>query len=346
MRERIGQHRTAGLPFVVYRKPGSASLIAILQDSPEILGDPEDAFQGFMAQPFDPATRKRVWIRADRLYQCPVKGQRLLLEPASLPEDLAAKALHQTMVSRALDAIRDGRLHKVVLARRFSHPMPEDALLLFRSLQLTYPDAFCYYWEHPGFGAWMGASPELLLQYAENRIKTVSLAGTLPARGEAPPVFGEKEQVEQAMVTSHILEAMSEERLNPEVSTPKPVRAGGVWHLKTELAVKAGRDRALSLVRRMHPTPAVCGTPPETAFSFIGKHENFDREYYTGYLGAFGIEADDSFDLYVNLRCMQLWQEQAFVYVGGGITNASDPEAEWEETRQKSATLLTVLKNS
>ena len=40
---------------------------------------------------------------------------------------------------------------------------------------------------------------------------------------------------------------------------------------------------------------------------------------------------------------MQLKQEHAILYVGGGITQDSIPEAEWEETVLKSNTLLAIL---
>lgn len=262
------------------------------------------------------------------------------------PEDEAARELHLGLVTEALDSIRMNTLEKVVLARRFSMPLPEDAFQIFKSLLQTYPEAYCYYWHHPQYGTWMGASPELLIDYANGQLKTVSLAGTRPAHGAVPPEFGEKESCEQALVTSYILEAMRELRMDPEVTAAKPVRAGRVWHLETRLNARADHGRALRLVDRMHPTPAVCGSPLEPALAFIRQHENFNRDFYTGYLGDIGMFEAESFTFYVNLRCMQLWEDKAFIYVGGGITEASDPEAEWEETRQKSMTILSVLQNS
>ncbi|MEJ2163010.1 MAG: chorismate-binding protein [Robiginitalea sp.] len=58
------------------------------------------------------------------------------------------------------------------------------------------------------------------------------------------------------------------------------------------------------------------------------------------------MEEEDSFEFYVNLRCIQLRNRRAYVYVGGGITEDSDPLAEWEETQQKSTTMLSGLRNS
>ena len=76
--------------------------------------------------------------------------------------------------------------------------------------------------------------------------------------------------------------------------------------------------------------------------SFILENENYDRAFYSGFLGP--IHVKNRSQLFVNLRCMQLKQEHALLYVGGGITQDSVPEAEWEETVLKSKTLLAILR--
>ena len=112
----------------------------------------------------------------------------------------------------------------------------------------------------------------------------------------------------------------------------------------------------------MHPTPAVCGLPKGSAKQFILKHEAYNREFYTGFLGELNCETTiaprsgrrnienrayaitrNSTQLYVNLRCMQLKNQQAIIYVGGGITESSNAESEWEETVSKSLVIKSVL---
>ena len=48
-------------------------------------------------------------------------------------------------------------------------------------------------------------------------------------------------------------------------------------------------------------------------------------------------------DLYVNLRCMQIKNQNVLLYVGGGITKDSNAEAEWEETVHKSKIIKSVI---
>ena len=51
----------------------------------------------------------------------------------------------------------------------------------------------------------------------------------------------------------------------------------------------------------------------------------------------------DEMNIYVNLRCAQIIGDRLFLYLGGGFTADSDPEKEWEETENKSKTLLDLL---
>jgi isochorismate synthase len=69
----------------------------------------------------------------------------------------------------------------------------------------------------------------------------------------------------------------------------------------------------------LHPTPAVCGLPKQEAKDFILENEGYDRKYYTGFLGELNKEAFNKetlkSDLYVNLRCMKIKDNQAHLYV-------------------------------
>ena len=94
------------------------------------------------------------------------------------------------------------------------------------------------------------------------------------------------------------------------------------------------------IVKALHPTPAVCGYPTEKAREFILANESYDRQYYTGFCG---LVEENKLDLYVNLRCMQLKEGKAHLYVGGGITKDSNPESEFAETQHKAQTMLAVL---
>ena len=86
--------------------------------------------------------------------------------------------------------------------------------------------------------------------------------------------------------------------------------------------------------------------PKKKSKAFIIENENYDRTFYTGFLG----ELNSSFsgnsissDLFVNLRSMQIQENKAILYMGCGITRESMPEKEWEESVNKSMTMKKVL---
>ncbi len=331
------------LPFVVYRAPGRDRLNAVLQDSPEVLEYSDPGDRGFVFAPFDVKGAPRLWLRPDRYFVSPFNREGVLQSRVMADQDEQAREIHEKAIEKAIETIRTGTLQKVVLARRFSVPFKGEALTVFGRLAASYPAAYCYMLHHPEVGTWLGASPELLLSYSEGWAETVSLAGTQAANGSGPARWGSKELQEQGLVTEYILDRIRTMGLDPQPGSQESVKAGSVWHLRTPIRLATKARQLPQLLAQLHPTPAVCGYPPEEARAFIRRHENFNREYYSGFLGEQNLEDPDTLILYVNLRCMRLFGDKAYVYVGGGITEASDPRAEWEETRQKSATVLSVL---
>lgn len=129
-----------------------------------------------------------------------------------------------------------------------------------------------------------------------------------------------------------------------------------------QLRVSTDGGNLKKLIMAIHPTPAVCGLPKESAKKFILENENYNREFYTGFLGELNLKKTlqrsgnrknrenqayasiiKTSALFVNLRCMKLENNNVVLFVGGGITKDSDPEAEWEETRNKAQTMKAVL---
>lgn len=176
--------------------------------------------------------------------------------------------------------------------------------------------------------------------------------------GTSDVAWEEKEINEQQMVTDHI--AQSLKGSNFVVGQTYTKKAGGLLHICTEIGGKLNDDDNLTnLIEKLHPTAAVCGLPKGEAEDFIDAEEGYSRSFYTGFLGELNLEPVQQkgaseksktkkySNLFVNLRCIQVVEEkevQAFLYIGGGITEASDPEAEWEETVEKSLIMKAVLK--
>jgi isochorismate synthase len=289
--------------------------------------------------------------------------QRLLSDPRLIPQlwftpahverpVLATQPAHERLVQRAVDFMQRSGVRKIVLSRVAETPLAGDfdPAQTFLHLCERYPHAFVSLVAIPNLGTWIGASPELLLKIDGQGINTMALAGTLPKPYDLPlheVTWGQKEIEEQALVSEYIQEffrGVGVRRVQTE--GPRTVAAGNLVHLQTAFRADLPQFQRLSVANQMlsdlHPTSAVCGMPKARALEFILAHEPHERSFYSGYLGP--VHIDGISRLHVNLRCMQLHTDQAYLYVGGGITPQSNPTAEWRETVLKSETLLAVLR--
>jgi len=246
----------------------------------------------------------------------------------------------EQLVSKAIEAIKKGEFAKVVVSRKIVLNEQLSVLETFQNLISTYPSAFRYLFFHPKIGLWMGATPEQLVKIDQNQFETVALAGTKLFSEEVK--WTQKEITEQKFVTDYIVSNIEKKVKNISISGPKTIKAGHLAHLKSIISAQLVIDgSAMDLIEKLHPTPAVCGVPITKAQTFIHEHEGYERKYYTGFLGEYGI--NDTTDLFVNLRCMEINEKAINIYVGCGITAESNPTNEYIETENKSMTIRNIL---
>lgn len=208
---------------------------------------------------------------------------------------------------------------------------------LFYKLCENYPDAFVYLLSSEKLGTWIGASPEFVIEKMGREVYTMSLAGT--KKDETIP-WTEKEILEQEYVTKFIENSLKNIKVdNLKSIGPYDYPAGSVIHLKTDIYAESDQS-PLALALFLHPTPAVSGLPKMESIDLIKEHETHQRSLYAGMIGFY---AEQNCSLYVNLRCAQIQKENAFLYLGGGFTKDSEVEKEWEETENKSMTLMQIM---
>lgn len=365
--EHISQQFEDALPFVAYRKSDDKQLRCFYQEDDVLHYIKDFTESGFVFAPFD-NVQKTCVIPDTHQVVCDWSVSSLSQNSSEvlLPkEETSDKNTHLTLVQKAIDTIQAAGMKKVVLSRKrtFTDAL-QDPIAVFKKLLDTYTSAFVYVWYHPKIGLWLGATPETLLQVKNRIVETMSLAGTQKYVPEAPVLWGSKEQEEQQLVTDTIVSRLQPLTKDLTVGETESYRAGNLWHLKT--AISAHLDttevRLAQVIEALHPTPAVCGLPVDSAKRFIIENENYDRSYYTGFLGELNLKRETNRSktrrnvenlayrsiqtethLFVNLRCMEHTAKGTQIYVGGGITGASIPELEWEETRHKLETMGRVL---
>lgn len=235
---------------------------------------------------------------------------------------------------------------KTVLARMIRVDGRLDMRATFESLCEAYPSAFVFLFSSLLCGTWIGASPELLLSVDEERLHTMSLAGTRPAGTGGD--WDAKNVEEQALVTRFITSTLKAHSLSVVEHPASTLMAGPVEHICTRIeAPLTDSTRVSAILTDLSPTPAVFGSNRLNSLAILHEVESFDRRYYGGFSGPYFLHVSEEealTRLYVNLRTAYVDRHGVTLYSGSGITPLSTPDDEWEETGRKAQTLISKLK--
>jgi menaquinone-specific isochorismate synthase len=295
------------------------------------------------------AERARFLNEAAQLVAAAGAGPQSELETAPGPFELAERSAEEwsEQIDQVKRAIASGAFQKVVLARRvlvrFARELSAARALsrLRESSPLSPRFAF-----RVNGSTFIGSPPERLLAKTGRHIETEAVAGSLPASdaGAAEQLLSDaKLLAEHAPVVQDLVERLRPiADLEPLPERPLPHRARHILHLKTPIsATLRAPERALSVLSRIHPTPAVGGYPTQPALRFIAEHEADERGWYGGPIG--WIDSHDNADFAVALRSGVIAGKHAHLYVGAGIVSGSDSESELRETGWKLKVLLSAL---
>lgn len=278
-----------------------------------------------------------------------VESQAIPTAPISRA-DTPERPQWEEMLCWAFDAFRDGSLEKVVLARRVTFGFGDevDPYTLLGLLEaatprcfhtLTMPDA--------SSGAFVTASPERLFRLDGQRLLTEAVAGTRPRadldadddRLRDELMASAKDQREHAYVRLAITERLAaiatDIDADAEVSALTLARGR---HLYTGIrATLNDGATAFDVLRALHPTPAVGGTPRQEAQEAIEKLEPFDRGLYAGPIGWMGKSDDgtDQAEFAVGIRSGLVRGHELGLYSGAGIVEGSTTDEEWAEIEHK-----------
>lgn len=308
---------------------------------------PESVSGGFLYAPFLP-DGTHFWLLPHAIGVEDARKTIGLWE-AHMPESSVSTNSRETYIQQAKELLRNLRetpLEKAILSRVDVHLKPPgfSAVQCFDQLCADYPNAVVHVFITKGNTCWLGATPEPLLTAGNGELHTTSLAGTLPAeKGQDSLNWSVKERTEQRMVTTFIQQTLQQQSGVYDIQSgdPKPSQAGAVVHLRTDFrALTRPEFRWMELVQQLHPTPAIAGIPRNLALKTIEQTETHRRLYYGGF---FGSVSENSCELFLNLRCMQITNNVLMLFVGGGYTAQSNPEKEWRETELKARTLLSVI---
>jgi isochorismate synthase len=349
--------------FAIWRLPLTGDIHMIVQKDRHLFTTdmlaPLDKESGFILSPFQfSANQPIVLIRPDLRLTGREEIEKFVREYSSdgvqacsgqLPVPISTSREEYEQIFRNFQkALSRGDFQKLVLSRILSLGRPQNFSVAnaYRKALSIYPNAFVYVAHTSRTGTWLGSSPELFLAEQTGMFHTVALAGTQrigdPLMSQEPLAWDTKNLREQAIVADYMRHQLKAKGLAYSDSETYNFRVGDLAHLKTDFYFQKNPMMQIGQVLEMiHPTPAVSGFPKQEAFQFIINTERHSRSYYSGFVG--NLSMNNRTDLYVNLRCLQIFPKNLALYAGGGILTSSVQEEEWKETEDKLQAMLNLI---
>jgi isochorismate synthase len=249
-------------------------------------------------------------------------------------------------VEAALKAIQAGTVEKVVLARTMTTTLPRRARLHqeVRALFMGAKPSIRIFFVEPRPGhAFLGASPELLLQRENGRIRTAAVAGSGQKGSTAARdleldralLSSSKEAWEHELVARFVRGVLATRRQPWTMPVERRLlKLPYIKHIETQFESKSDPDETLvGLAAKLHPTPAVAGAPAADALSLLARLERRSRGWYAGPVGWLGMEGNG--ELVVGIRCATVRDRQVVLHAGCGIVQGSEALREWRECTAK-----------
>ena len=259
----------------------------------------------------------------------------------------------QLRVAEAIKEIEKTDLEKVVLARdlRINSHRTIDSRKILRNLSAEYPSTWIF-----AVDGLVGATPELLLRLSRGMVTSRVLAGTISKTGDdekdlalaASLARSSKDLEEHEYAVRSVADALDPFCTSTNVpESPFVLHLANVMHLATDVTGALIESKknvdAFTILEKLHPSAAVCGTPTNLAAQVIKRIEGMSRGRYAGPVGWLDARGDG--ELGIALRCGQITENEIQIFAGCGIVAGSNPEKELTESNAKFAPMRGALQS-
>ncbi len=256
-------------------------------------------------------------------------------------------------VCEVQDWIRRGHIYQANLSQRFAVPFEGSAHTLYARLRGLQPMPFLA-WLPLGGAQILSASPERFLKVGpRGHVQTWPIKGTRGRHAEASIDADRARQLQESAKDQAELAMIVDLHRNDlgRVCAYGSVRVQadaqlqsfpGVHHLTGHITGNLRPELdVFDLLRAAFPAGSISGAPKIRALEIIDSLEPLARSAYTGSLGYVGY--DGCADLSVAIRTLIITRGWALLGAGGAVTADSQPCAEYQETLDKVAGLLSAL---
>ncbi|WP_343116963.1 anthranilate synthase component I [Ostreiculturibacter nitratireducens] len=345
-----------GVPDAVLMRPSVVAVLDGVKGEVTVVS-PAWVTSGLTARAAYAQAAERVMDAVRDLDRQVTGAARSLGEAAEMGEPVSnfTKDGYKAAVEKAKEYIRAGDIFQVVPSQRWTADFPLPPFALYRSLRRTNPSPFMTFYNFGQFQI-VGASPEILVRLRGGEVTIRPIAGTRP-RGRTPEedrenevdlLADEKERAEHLMLLDL---GRNDVGRVAKVGTVRPTekfiieRYSHVMHIVSNVVgeIAEGED-ALSALLAGLPAGTVSGAPKVRAMEIIDELEPEKRGIYGGGVGYFA--ANGEMDMCIALRTAVVKGGKLYVQAGGGVVYDSDPEAEWQETVNKSRALVAAARDA
>ncbi|QOW47090.1 MULTISPECIES: anthranilate synthase component I family protein [Acinetobacter] len=200
----------------------------------------------------------------------------------------------------------------------------------------------------------LSCSPELFIDFESHRkIITKPIKGTMPRyddpildeQSKNTLIHSQKDQAENVMIVDLLRNDLSVYAETGTVKTPKLFNIESfnqVHHMVSEVTATLKNDvNPFDMLLSALPGGSITGAPKIRAMQIIEELEGAPRGAYCGSMGYFNFDGTGSWNILI--RTVQKFQEDVSLWAGGGITIASDCDAEYQECFDKVSAMLDLL---
>lgn len=281
-----------------------------------------------------------------------IKNEKLEKNSMAKRIDINPEKWKETVSDVAFHLKENSSLKKVVLARESRLIFDDDINVeaTVNTLLEEQHDSFIFAFESKG-DCFIGATPERLVKKEQDQVYSACLAGSI-ARGKTEDedvelghslLHDKKNLIEHQYVVDMISAAMKDTCYEVNIpECPQLFKLKHIQHLYTPVVGKVKHHSSLlSLVEKLHPTPALGGLPKEEAVEKIREVEELDRGLFGGPIGWFDHCGNGDFS--VAIRSGLIQGNEASIFAGCGVVEDSVAELELEETNIKFKPMLSAF---
>jgi len=293
--------------------------------------------------------------------------QSLILQFSQLPEpkrqvpftvlsDISAN-MTQATYTQAFDHIKrylkEGDCYQVNLTQRFEADCEGEPWAAYQKLREQNAAPFSCYLNLPEVQI-LSSSPERFLKLTQGQVETKPIKGTRPRKQDeqedqqqiASLETSAKDRAENLMIVDLLRNDISKTCIKGSVKVPVIFEVESyatVHHLVSTITGALAEDQhALDLLKSCFPGGSITGAPKIRSMEIIEELEPHRRGIYCGAIGYIGFNGN--MDTNIAIRTLVHANNTIRCWAGGGIVHDSVAEDEYQESFDKAAAMLALLR--